>query len=256
LSADLGLLRIETNNRQTNGRNGQSKTYRYWLDWDHLLELLSPIVQNGAEDASTKQGNCSISNGDSSIQEGESSKTEGDCSTTYIEDPSNNPSNTPTTTDEGSDEEITAAIAASSFMQEEVSAEFKKPAASFNNLEPIKTPLEFPQAQQLKLHGVNLGHQGLQRVAANCGERLSLAVAAWLEWAKSTEVKKPTRSLLQAIREGWKPKQEITSRSSPPIPKDPPKSSTPAVTIEWLKRLYPGDGWKPAATYYGLEASA
>jgi hypothetical protein len=103
-------------------------------------------------------------------------------------------------------------------------------------------PSVFPCADQLEKHGVKLEDKNLQRVAKRFENRLQDAVSAWLEWAKSQRVNKPTQSLISAIVKNWKPESGSSTREeiNPPPPE----------TLEKLKNnnfrtieMCWGNGW-------------
>lgn len=77
-----------------------------------------------------------------------------------------------------------------------------KSASNFNSSKSIKIPF----LEELKLNRVEVGSQELIWIAKKFPDRLHSAVAAWLQWAKTEKVEKPTRSLIAAIKNNWQPK--------------------------------------------------
>lgn len=72
----------------------------------------------------------------------------------------------------------------------------------------VSKEIKLPRSRELQLNRVNLADQTLQQAAKTYPGRLETAIAAWLEWAKTSEVNKPTRTLVQAIVEDWQPEAE------------------------------------------------
>ena len=84
---------------------------------------------------------------------------------------------------------------------------------------------KLPQLEQLKRNRVDIKDERLHEAVCQYPERINDAVAAWLEWSAVGNVSAPTRSLIKAIKEWWKPeKQQCTEQVNPP-------------TTEQMKRL-------------------
>lgn len=79
---------------------------------------------------------------------------------------------------------------------------------------------ELPQAEKLKRLAVDIKDMALLKIVAQYPERITDAIAAWLAWAASmTNLSAPTRSLIKAIKESWKPeKPMIVNEINPPSP--------------------------------------
>lgn len=84
---------------------------------------------------------------------------------------------------------------------------------------PPPKKLIFPCSKQLKLHRVDLHDEDLQRVAKKFSSHLNDAIDAWLEWVKTlSHVNRPTRSLIAAIKDGWKPEKPTSREEIKPPP--------------------------------------
>ncbi len=90
-----------------------------------------------------------------------------------------------------------------------------KPVVVTKNIEtasPLANEIELPYSQRLYENGVNLQDEGLQKAAKKNLKTLDLSIWAWLEWAKVKRVEQPTKSLVGAINQHWKPNGEVPQR--------------------------------------------
>lgn len=115
-----------------------------------------------------------------------------------------------------------------------------------NNNNECVLKLELPSAEQLKRNRVDIYDECLQKISLEFPERINDAVAAWLEWAGSGNISAPTRSLIKAIKEGWKPEKQTALKEINP-PSDEQKQRLEELKrdrhIESIMEQPSGNGW-------------
>jgi len=205
LQDELEILRIESNDRSANGRNGQVKTLRYFLNYQRLVKLLLGNAEN------------SPLPGESGKLEGDTSSLNDDCSPPIdIEILSDNSFNTPTTTGEGGENfeettevEFPATLASSPFIQD-----VREQESSPTMEPPVK---EFSAAktrellQRLRNLGVPLTADVLHLVSQTPEVQLALNITALEEEAEAKGLRSPLAAAKHFIKNNLKPRDERQS---------------------------------------------
>lgn len=206
---ELDILRLELNDRKTNKRNGQSKTYNYWLNYERLSSLLG-------------EGENKTLDGEIENSSGEIETLDGDCSPPY-EDLPNTTLSTPTNTEhsgveeetaeEESAEDIKAALADSPFMQEDIGTDSSSQlessshhtssaAASESNNNQITI---FHRLRDLGISDYSLVRSLIKETSPQQLERNLLALE---EEAATKGLKKPLAAFISCVEDNWQPRND------------------------------------------------
>ena len=219
LFEELGILARDINDRRTNNRNGQNKTYRYKLNYPRLCELLGFEPQDIDED---------------SVPDDESDSSSGDCSPQY-KDPFNTFSNT-TTTDgvesEESEEEVKTAIAnspreqsrrsrtgcfvaRSAFVQEESEEDpIEETSVSSQNKfsEPESNNSQIKQfLRRLRLLRIPPTKQVKSKIKKTPLDQLRANILALEEEAATKGLDKPLAAFFACVKDNWQPRNDKQS---------------------------------------------